>query len=876
MPNSLTGDNEAVFQISVKQIVGVLATMHQNRIDPSASTTFAHGGSIRIGDPPAGLFTEAARFRNWVTDITVAQASVGAASEPRTVLFKHTPPGMSTRMTAAWQELEAARVAAADPAAVRGLVEFQVSTPMISFAPGVADAVTIRANVRARYLPDPGFAQLPEPIHGEVRAVYLIQPKTLPDGRKALGVKVSPDDTQLQFVAAPGSGLTPAEAGLIADQVRKALRRHFAPADIELPDDFAFSKFKALGTGETIALPVQLSGAPVPPGGLSSITTDLRAGHEFALAVSREFVQLFLDQMAESIESNAASRQVVFTVTFVEITYRIAADVTFAWHPGTIEIAGRLDLITASDAPNGFITFKQHVALVLDVAAQQISVVPTGDPDVDESWFIPHDKAVSEVVKARDQALPGAGAALTNTFRSAAAKLETGLRRFDKYARVSLAAVEVTPDGIVVRGSIKASGRIEPVVQVREVDAGSAFSAFGSWIPGGWIETYSWSWVEMIHPIPWANKTSYAPPESHRFVLPKPAGFVNAPRICLAFEGWHVTADGDVSGSVTAGETCGVSAHEPILTVPPGWAKLYAPIWIPDPPPFNFVVRDRIAAHVDLASESRVPGRLGVNTLVYFTGGRVDRPLDMLESALSALDSTERPLSVLLVLPQGQFERTRSELEEALGGSRERFGAQLLITEDYGREWSRTFGASDAPGAHLMDSRGEFAWRHEGMLEHRTLAAALHDRLLPAPAAQAALIRLAVQSGEPAPDVALVDNRGHQTTLRRLRGKRVLLSFCQSWSAPCIRELQRLQRLHEAGSEAIIIAVIGDDDAAVFEAMSGSHGLTFGLVHDREHAIGAQYGVRCWPTTVSISEEGLVDRIQFGLSHERHSEHQRG
>jgi hypothetical protein len=570
MPNSLTGDNEAVFQISVKQLVGVLATMHQNRIDPSASATFAHRGSIRIGDPPAGVLVEAARFRNWVTDVTAAQASGATA---RTVLFKHTPPGMSTRMTAAWQELEAAKVAAADPATVRGRVEFQVSTPTISFAPGATDAVTIHAHIRARHLPDPGYAQLPEPIHGEVRALYLIQPKTLPDGRKALGVKVSSNDNQLQFIAAPSSGLTPAQAGRIAEHVRKALRRHFAPADVELPDDFAFSEFKALGNGETIALPAQLAGAPAAAGGMASVTTDLLAGHEFALAVSREYVQRFLDQMAESIKTSAASKQLVVTVTFVEVTYRLAANATFAWHPGTIEVAGRLDLITDSDAPNGFITFKQHVGLALDVAAQQISVVPAGDPDVDESWFISHDRAVSEVLKARDQALPGASAALTSAFRSAAAKLENGLRRFDKYAKVSLAAVEVTTDGIVVRGSIKTTGRIDPVVQVTEADGGSAFSAFGSWIPGGWIESYTWSWVEMIHPIPWANQTSYAPPEANRFVLPKPTGFVNAPRICLAFEGWHVTADGNVAGNVTAGETCGVTAHEPILTVPPGWAS---------------------------------------------------------------------------------------------------------------------------------------------------------------------------------------------------------------------------------------------------------------------------------------------------------------
>ena len=37
--------------------------------------------------------------------------------------------------------------------------------------------------------------------------------------------------------------------------------------------------------------------------------------------------------------------------------------------------------------------------------------------------------------------------------------------------------------------------------------------------------------------------------------------------------------------------------------------------------------------------------------------------------------------------------------------------------------------------------------------------------------------------------------------LDRLRGQQVLLNFWQSWSAPCLRELRRLQRLHEESSK---------------------------------------------------------------------------
>ena len=36
MANNLTGDYEAVVQVSVRKINGILATMHQNKVNPDA------------------------------------------------------------------------------------------------------------------------------------------------------------------------------------------------------------------------------------------------------------------------------------------------------------------------------------------------------------------------------------------------------------------------------------------------------------------------------------------------------------------------------------------------------------------------------------------------------------------------------------------------------------------------------------------------------------------------------------------------------------------------------------------------------------------------------------------------------------------------
>ena len=50
MANSLTGDYEAVVQIAIRQINGLLATLHQNAND-DAPLKLLHSTSVRIGVP---------------------------------------------------------------------------------------------------------------------------------------------------------------------------------------------------------------------------------------------------------------------------------------------------------------------------------------------------------------------------------------------------------------------------------------------------------------------------------------------------------------------------------------------------------------------------------------------------------------------------------------------------------------------------------------------------------------------------------------------------------------------------------------------------------------------------------------------------------
>jgi thiol-disulfide isomerase/thioredoxin len=106
--------------------------------------------------------------------------------------------------------------------------------------------------------------------------------------------------------------------------------------------------------------------------------------------------------------------------------------------------------------------------------------------------------------------------------------------------------------------------------------------------------------------------------------------------------------------------------------------------------------------------------------------------------------------------------------------------------------------------------------------------------------------------------------------LHRLKGKDVLLNFWQSWSAPCLAELKRLQRVFDEDDAPFIVAFHGGADGKAVDVVRKRLGLSYPVVQDSRQQIGLRYGVRCWPTTVKIDTEGCVEHIQLGTAHEHH------
>jgi hypothetical protein len=66
MSNPLTGDYEAALQIAIRQVNGLLGTLHQNGATPNAALQLLHSTTLRIADqlPPPGT---TGVFADWVT-----------------------------------------------------------------------------------------------------------------------------------------------------------------------------------------------------------------------------------------------------------------------------------------------------------------------------------------------------------------------------------------------------------------------------------------------------------------------------------------------------------------------------------------------------------------------------------------------------------------------------------------------------------------------------------------------------------------------------------------------------------------------------------------------------------------------------------------
>lgn len=906
MGNQLTGNFEAVLQISVRQLNAILATVHQNRslrqeLPDYKLPTFPYTEVFSIGTHGETIDPHLLRTATWLQKRRAELSPEAREKGDYSSLLSDLPQGAAAELLDDILRLQTAFAATATGSMASGKVEAQFSAPKLVLPANTTTEMMVSLFVRARYLADTPTHLLPEYIHGEVRIYYQVSR----DGNR-LKIRPPAEDSKISFISE--KQLAQVVDAAINVEVRKLVRDRFRPNTYDLGGDFSFAGFKALGSGDSQALAVPLE---LPNGSFSgvasSIPANLLGGQDFALAVSSEYVSAQFEPVFERIRQ--------YSSTFViEIDVLPDATVDFSilsaalvWSQDVVElvITARAvvrhfvaDIAEALGIADPNINIKIRQGMLLNLVSGKVVLSAPQDRFHLDIISIARAKAEPIALDAVRSALAPAQQAITATFQNdrdsqgrpgALLRFGIALRKFDKQLTGNYTKVEVNPNGLILRGRVSTIGkRSKPVAHLRSADGGDSFTALYSWIPGGRIEKIIWGMNEkvpfrdavagtgLLWTVPWATLPRFPDSVAEHFMFPNAWTLPRSTAVCMTIEG----SQRDLRGALEE-----VSGHDyirggclPILKVPtfilPNWKSVVIPqIW----PDYTneLPINQRIFAHFDALADESEGHEMGSNQLIHVVDWDAEQPLQGIHEALARVKSGQFSLTLTIVVPPGSLNLHRIELEQRLGfsGALERVGRKesetslnLEITEDFGHAWSDLLGVEKREAIFFIDAHRKQKWSAQGPVDPGDLAAALDEFMIPTPGPKAILPSTAVQPGQFMPNLEFEDDNGESRQLKDFLEQEVILCFFQEWSEPCRRELKRLQELQNTSEEGIVvIAFCPDEDPEAVSRTRTNLQLTCIMVHDKDRRLVRHLKIRCWPTTLYVGSEGLLDGSQFGF-----------
>lgn len=121
------------------------------------------------------------------------------------------------------------------------------------------------------------------------------------------------------------------------------------------------------------------------------------------------------------------------------------------------------------------------------------------------------------------------------------------------------------------------------------------------------------------------------------------------------------------------------------------------------------------------------------------------------------------------------------------------------------------------------------------------------------------LVRDGLPAGTKAPEFTLPDLQGRRRSLKRLRGKRVLLVFSDVGCGPCqalAPDLNRIQHEHRRNDLEVVMISRGDPDENRRKA--AEQGVEFPVLLQRSWEISKEYGMFATPSAYLIDERGVI------------------
>ncbi len=869
MANDLTGDFDVVAEFTTLAANRVLAAMHR-------AERFPHSMSLRVDDnPPAGS--------QGVRPSIVG--SVDTFGDP-TVNPHHigTPVPWPGRLSPAdplfWAldgVVNANVVGAFDPPVVpsklQGRAQLQLAPPTIEVTDASGSNVTVKLPVMSWYSPDPHTPRVAEFVRGELQITAPVDQVASPDPNnvRMIDVDIRGDKVIVNFdkkwSSQPVSAEDLAGVNLL---IRNALRTSFLPSSNPLPSNINYMQFKTLlGAPNAIAVLLNMDGGPGNPGSFSN--GFLGNGDDFALAAGRDFVLAAFppvhDDRVQHLPSapydisnivqtvDLQGGQLLFTMTGHAHRTR--------WpHVGfdfTVKQALTLNLVATT--AGGPLNTAQLAALG-DVSFEITSIPwPFG-------WVANHftGSARDSIRTQRDAAIDAAQPNVMPML-NIDDKLGTFLQSLLKPAPgdpspqelkpvLAYTSVDIWSSGIVLHGSLAVTDWPPAYVVFEKIPGtpggarvgvggirppGTDYSALRTWIPGGAIQQYEWSWQQGQILLTDKNK----------FVLvDAPMPIYGYGPLCLTVSGLRLSASGPVAPQPVTATVCGYSVFPVgggINVSPTGKLAMVA---LTQPGPGGLV---QVVGHTPVRVDRT--GQGAPNLIVHFADGKTSGQLERLTQALRESGRTDTATAVLAVLTPDVLAKTRH-----MEG--------VIYAENQDGVWEEMFGVKTAgpPATLVVAPRGDVLWRHQGELDAATLAAALRKSLVAGASVRRDLLGLSLRIGRPAPNFLFELAPGRGLTLRKLVGRAATLVFWKSSSKPSIETVRDLQEpTRKAGGQGPVVLAINDGEAPeLAKKAAAENGLSAILVMDPKREISLVYGVNIWPTIVFLDAFGLVRQIRYG------------
>ncbi len=119
--------------------------------------------------------------------------------------------------------------------------------------------------------------------------------------------------------------------------------------------------------------------------------------------------------------------------------------------------------------------------------------------------------------------------------------------------------------------------------------------------------------------------------------------------------------------------------------------------------------------------------------------------------------------------------------------------------------------------------------------------------------------------GQPAIDFQVVDLKGESLSLKKYKGKVILLDFWATWCQPCLNEMPHLKRTYTKfkNQNFIIIGISLDRGIAPLKSFVANEGITWPQYFDNGSEIANKYGITHIPTTFLIDGKGTIQGVNL-------------